>query len=274
MQCDFHLHSTKSDGRLTPAQLIDRAKHRGLDYVSLTDHDTVVGVEETVKAGLANNIGVLPGIEISSYAETEVHILAYNLDYQNPSLSADLDEVKSLRKTRNYAIVDKLRGFGICVDLDRLYEQANGKTIGRPDIADDMVRQGICTCRLSAFEEYLGFDKKAYVKSKRLTPKEAIELATRYNGIPVLAHPKNLKLSQHATIDLIKQLIGYGLRGIEADYYAHTELERKFYRSLADKYKLIVTGGSDFHDNQHGGECDFRPNKFTRKVLKLPEDTN
>lgn len=271
MICDFHLHSTKSDGILTPTDLMERAKFRELACVSLTDHDTVEGVAEAVNRGSELGLQVLSGIEISSYDNYEVHILAYNIDYLNPALTEDLKELKELRKVRNYAIVKKLAEWGILVDLDTIYAQAGDKTVGRPDIADEMVKLDIIPSRNAAFDEYLGYGKKAYVQSKRLTPREAIELALKYKGVPVLAHPKNLKLPQPVLADYVLNLKGYGLMGIEADYYSHNELERKFYRSLADKYKLIVTGGSDFHDSLHGGESAFYPNKLTRKVLGLRE---
>ncbi|MEG1527901.1 MAG: PHP domain-containing protein [Clostridia bacterium] len=271
MICDLHLHSVYSDGKLTPEKLVRRAKDRNIDCISLTDHDTISGVSQAINCGEMLGVQVLSGIEISSYEEIEIHILAYNIDYANPCLARELEELQDLRKVRNYCIAEKLATFGINIDMDEIYSQTSNKTIGRPDIADEMVKQGVSPTRNAVFDEYLGFGKKAYVRSKRLTPREAIELATRYGGSPVLAHPKNLKLAQHVVAELVANLKGFGLQGIEADYYAHTDFERKFYRSLADKYKLIVTGGSDYHDSTHGGDGVFTPNKLTRKVLNIKE---
>ncbi len=244
---------------------------RQLDAVSLTDHDTVDGVGEAVEKGAELGIKVLPGIEMSCFDATEVHILIYNLDYLNPGLNDALKYVNQLRRKRNYLIVDKLGVYGVKVDMDKIYRNASEKTVGRPDIADEMVRKGYVSSRMEAFDEYLSVDKKAYVPAKRLTPKEAIELARLYGGKAVLAHPKNLKMAQHALADYLAELVSLGLDGIEADYFSHNNFERQFYKSLADKYKLIVTGGSDFHDFSHGGEEAFYPNKLTRKILGLGE---
>lgn len=269
MICDFHLHSTKSDGKLTPTELAQKCFARNLDCASLTDHDTVCGVAEFCAEAARLGVKVLPGIEISSFEECEIHILAYNLDYTNPDLQKELEDLQLLRRKRNFAIIEKLASLNIFIDLDEIYAAAGEKTVGRSDIAEKMISQGIVESRLQAFEDYLGFGKKAYVHAKRLTPKEAIQLAVRYGGLPVFAHPKNLKYPQHAMESLVVRLKEYGLAGIEADYYSHTELERRYYKSLADKHKLIVTGGSDFHDSTHGGESTFNPNKYTCRVLKL-----
>lgn len=271
MKCDFHLHSIKSDGKLSPTEVVKRAIVRQVDAVSLTDHDTVDGVAEAMITGARLGMQVLPGIELSTYDENEIHILGYNMDFTNHEFYNRLNKVNDMRKQRNYMITDKLKEYGITVDLDALYKVAHGKIIGRPDIADDMVRQGIVTNRLEAFENYLGVGQKAYVKTKRLTPVEAIQLVNEFGGVSVLAHPKNLKLPQHTLTDLVVNLKQNGLGGIEADYFSHTTTERMFFRSLADKFKLIVTGGSDFHDFSHGGEATFSPNKVTRKVLGLKE---
>lgn len=271
MKCDFHMHSTASDGMLSPAQVTERAFQRGLDAIALTDHDTVDGIPEAMERGRELGIKVLPGIEISCFDVTEVHILIFNLDHKNEKLAGRLLHVNSLRRNRNYLIAEKLAGLGIKVDIDQIYRDAGDKTVGRPDIADEMVKNGFAATRLEAFEEYLSVDKKAYVPAKRLTPMEAVELAHEFSGKAVLAHPKNLKMPQHAMADYLSQLVGQGLDGIEADYFSHTIFERQFYKSLADKHKLIVTGGSDFHDFTHGGEEVFYPNKLTRKILGLGE---
>ena len=271
MKCDFHLHSTVSDGQLTPSEVVERAVVRQLDAISLTDHDTIAGLTEALEKGKELGIRVLPGIEMSCFDVTEVHVLIYNLDYLNADLHKKLEYVNELRRARNYMIMEKLNGFGIKIDLDNIYRNANGKTVGRPDIADEMAKSGYSSSRLDAFEEYLGVDKKAYVPAIRLTPCQAIELAHEFGGKAVLAHPKNLKMAQHTLADYLHSLVSCGIDGIEADYFSHTTYERQFYKSLADKYKLIVTGGSDFHDFSHGGEEFFSPNKLTRKILQLGE---
>lgn len=271
IKCDLHLHSTKSDGALSPTELVDMAHASGLDCISVTDHDTAAGVPEAVERGAQVGVRVLPGIEISSFEDIEIHILLYNFDYKNPALIRRIAALAENRRVRNYEITAKLKNHGVTVDLDKIYRDNDGKkTIGRPDIADDMIRQGIFHTRYEAFDEYLGVDKKAYVRSARITPKEALSFARDFGGVSVLAHPKNLKLPQAALEAFVVRLKELGLMGIEADYFSHTTAERIFYRSLADKYKLICTGGSDYHERQYApGEKFFRPGRQTRQSLDL-----
>lgn len=264
------MHSTFSDGIFTPEKLVEMAKEKKLDCISVTDHDTVGGVLRAKKA--AENLGVvcLTGMEISTLSNAkEVHVLAYNLDIGAAGFSEELKTISDFRSERNRLMQQKFDLLGIDIDIMSLKSDGS---IGRGEIAREMVRRGICSDSAEAFEKYLGVGKPCYVQTRRLTPVEAIQFALRFGGIPVLAHPKQLHMSYREFEKFLHPLVLAGLGGIEAQYFAHNSAERKFFGRMAKKYQLIVTGGSDFHDYTHGitlGQQSFSPNAFTEKVLGL-----
>lgn len=272
MKCDLHIHSNCSDGIFPPAKLVDMANERGLDCLSVTDHDTVAGVSEASARAREVGIKYVVGAELSSVQDgRDVHILVYNLDVNAQGFGADMAEIADMRNRRNIAMVQKLAEYGIKIDLDKLREQCS--TVGRAVIAREMVRLGVCRDVPEVFDKYLGTDKCCFVQTRRLTPVEAIQFGLRYGGLPVLAHPKQLRLSGNAEFEkFLKPLVQAGLAGIEAQYFTHTMAERNFYCKTAKKYKLISTGGSDFHDYTHGvelGTKSFSPNGYTRKILGI-----
>lgn len=269
MKCDLHIHSNFSDGIFTPEALIDMAKERGLDCISITDHDTFDAVLRAQRYAQEVGIKYLIGAELSSVDDCEVHMLAYNLDVTSSDFQQGINQIKDLRNQRNVAIVSKLHEHGIEVDLAALKQ--NG-SVGRAVIAREMVRLGYCADVAEVFDRYLGTDKCCFVQTKRLTPTEAIQFALRFGGIPVLAHPKQLRMDNDKFEEFLRPLVNCGLGGIEADYFTHNNSERNFYRRMAKKYNLIVTGGSDFHDYTHGielGTKSFSPSIYTRKILGI-----
>lgn len=272
MKCDLHLHSNCSDGQCSPEKLVRMAKEKGLKCISVTDHDTVDGVKRAMAEGRRRKVKVLCGVELSTvYNDTEVHILAYNIDLNADGLGERLSEIRNLRNERNKALVEKLRAHGLNISLENIVKDAN-KSIGRPDIAQELVRCGYCFSVKEAFDKYIGKGQCCYVQTRRLTPKEAILLATSYGGSAVLAHPRCLGMDEREFENFLQELVNCGLGGIEAEYFAHTTPERNYYKSMAKKYNLFVTGGSDFHDAQHGlpmGAVNYVPNATTRKVLKI-----
>ena len=270
MKCDLHLHSDMSDGKFSPETLVDMAKQRGLDCISVTDHDNFEGTRRARAYAREAGIKYVVGAELSSVSDgIDVHILAYNVDIDDPSLASAMAPVTELRDKRNQAIALKLAEHGMPIDLDGL--KAHG-FVGRPVIAREMVLLGYCKDVAEAFDKYIGAGKCCYVRTKRLTPVEAIKLTLQFGGIPVLAHPKQLHIDNRRFEDFLKPLVAAGLSGIEAEYFAHNINERSFYNRMARKYKLIVTGGSDFHDYVHGTEIGakhFSPNGYTRRVLGI-----
>lgn len=269
MKCDLHLHSTCSDGIFSPEELITFAHEKGLDCVAITDHDTVAGVQRAIDKAKQFGIHCLVGTELSCFGSCEVHILAYNVDYNSPDFAEEMAQIASYRQIRNKQIVQKLHEHGIDIDLDKLGSQGS---VGRGGMAREIVRLGYCQTGAEVFENYLGTGKCCYVQSKRLTPVEAIQFALRHGGIPVLAHPKQLHLGFDEFEKFVKPLVLAGLGGIEACYFTHNNAERKFYCKIARKYKLVITGGSDFHDYSHGvtiGDKSFSPDSYTRTILGI-----
>ncbi len=262
MKADLHLHTTCSDGAMTPTQVVRWAKNSGLELISITDHDSVSGVEEAIAEGEALGIKVIPGIEISSFSNCEIHILGYNIDYRNPDFKEELEGVKDMRKERNAAIFDKLNGLGINLDID---PTADG--IGRLNMARQMVELGFCKDINDAFENYLGSHGKVYTEVKRTTPLEAVRLIGRYGGLSSLAHPK--KYLQEGKLELlVSGLKIFRLGAIETDYPTHTEGERRALKSLADRYGLLQTGGSDFH-GEEDRHFSVEPSAKTLRALKV-----
>lgn len=270
MKCDFHMHSNCSDGIFTPEQLVEMAREKGLDCIALTDHDTVVGVKRAQKRAEELGLGFVVGTELSSVANgKEVHVLAFNLDMDASGFDEEMKRISDFRRERNRQMQQKFDENGIDIDIMSL--KSNG-SIGRGDIAREMVKRGIVKTSQEAFEKYIGPDKPCYVQTKRLTPAEAVQFALRFGGIPVLAHPRNLRMSPAEFERFLRPLVLSGLGGIEAQYFTHNNAERKFFGKMAKKYKLIVTGGSDFHDYTHGvmlGTKSFSPSNYTRTILGI-----
>ncbi len=270
MKCDFHIHSNCSDGIFPPEKLVEMAKEKDLDCIALTDHDTVAGVEQAQKKAEELGIEYLVGMEISTLsAGKEVHILVYNPDVTSAEFAEEMKKISDFRVQRNLAMQKKFDENGIDIDIMSLKSDGS---IGRGEIAREMVRKGICQNSAEAFEKYLGTGKLCYVQTRRLTPVEAIQFALRFGGIPVLAHPKNLRMRCDEFEKFLRPLVLAGLGGIEAQYFSHNNSERKFFGKMARKYKLIVTGGSDFHDYTHGvalGKQSFSPNGYTKTILGI-----
>ena len=270
MKCDLHIHSNCSDGIFSPEALVDMAKARGLDCIAITDHDTFDGVCRAKQHAEEVGLKYLVGAELSSVGDREAHILVYNVDVSSDECKQAIAQIADLRNQRNVAIVAKLREHGIEIDLDALKQ--NCVSVGRGVIAREMVKKGYCSSVAEVFEKYIGVDCPCFVQTRRLTPTEVIHFALRFGGIAVLAHPKQLHLNSEEFERFLQPLVKAGLGGIEANYFTHTISERNYYGRIAKKYKLIATGGSDFHDYVHGielGSKSFSPNGYTRTILGI-----
>ena len=242
---DLHIHSTASDGRLTPSDIVREAVERGLTYIALTDHDSVDGIAPAQAAARAfPGLKVIPGVEISTdIPQGEVHVLGYFIDYTDPELRASLKRFKNSRLRRAQGMVAKLANLGIHLDWQRVQEIAGGSSIGRPHIAQAMLEKGYIGSIRQAFTEYLSRDGPAYVEREKMTPAEAVELIVNAQGLAVLAHP----LTFNDPEAMIIELKAAGLVGIEAYYDGYTAEEINRLVGLADKHNLIATGGSDYH---------------------------
>ncbi len=272
MKCDLHLHSSCSDGALTPEQLVQRAQYCQLQCIALTDHDTLAGVARAQMEGGRLGVQVLSGVELSTVSgNKEVHILVFGLDCNDQHLISEMHKISSMRNNRNTELVARLAQHGMPIDLQAIVANSHG-SVGRPAIANEMVRLGYVSSVVEAFEKYIGKGKSCYVQTARLSPQDAISLAQRYGAVSVLAHPRNLRMSPSQCEQFVAQLVGYGLDGIESMYFSHTKTERKFYNKLARKYNLLVTGGSDYHDDTHGiqlGSMSIHPEKATILALGI-----
>ncbi len=242
---DLHIHSTASDGRLTPAEVVGEAAEKGLNYIALADHDTVDGIAAAKKAAKAfPSLTVIPAIEISTdIPQGEVHMLGYFIDYKDPEFLARLEEFKDSRLRRAEKMVAKLADLGVTVAWERVLELAGSSTIGRPHIAQAMLEKEYVPSFKDAFDEYLGHGKPAYVERDKMLPAEAVEIIIKARGLAVLAHP----LTTEDPEGLITVLKPAGLVGLEAYYGEYNDEEVEGLLALAQKHNLIATGGSDFH---------------------------
>lgn len=246
MACDLHTHTSYSDGTLSPEELIESAKAAGLNYIAVTDHDTVDGIINLYEAGIypSKDIKIIPGIEFSAHHDTQnIHILGYNIDIYNRELSDKLDEVVEARWARFSSIVEKLQKMGYDIkEADVLQVAESSTSISRSHIAQALVRKGAFSSVPEVFDAVLEKGKPAYVPHYHLEPVEIIDLIKRCGGTPVLAHPKLVYDDE-----LVEELLKSGIEGIEVYYPKHDEEDTKRYLAMAEKYHLLVTGGSDFH---------------------------
>ncbi len=262
--CDLHLHSDCSDGSLKPSEVIALSAGAGIEVAALTDHDNMAGVGEAVKAAEHYNIKCIPGIELSTYAYIEIHILGYNVPYADSTFCAKIEEILQLRKIRNEEIVRKLRAQGIKLKVGELFEDG---VKGRQYIATLLYEQGYVRSRTEAFDKYIGANKPCFVKSHRISSIDAVKLIVEYGGVPVIAHPMRYA-GRIALIDFVDELAKYGLKGIELFYPNQRVEDVKFLHDLADKYDLILTGGSDFHSAEYGALIGSVGAYLDEKALK------
>jgi predicted metal-dependent phosphoesterase TrpH len=251
---DLHIHSTASDGSLTPSEILVTAVQMGLKAIAITDHDTLSGSAAAIADGIPPGLGFLTGIEISAGAPEgyrvngSVHILGYGIDPDHMKLNALLNILKGARENRNPQIIDRLNALGMNLDAGELDRIVGEATAGRPHIAQLMMKKGIVASIDDAFDRFLGKHRPAYVEKFRVPMAEAISTIRDAGGIAVLAHPYLTGLTDPITFEAFLQTLKtMGLGGIEALYPGHTEAATAEYCRLARKYDLIISGGTDFH---------------------------
>jgi len=245
---DLHVHTTASDGSLSPSEVVRRAKTLGLKAIAITDHDTVAGVEEALKEGESYKVEVIPGIELSvDVSKGTSHLLGYFIDFRDETLWRKLRLVQRAREERNLKMLQKLKQLGIELTLEEVKAEAKDGQICRPHFALVMFKKGYVSSVDEAFERFLKKGGPAYVEKFRLSPEEAIRMILEAKGIPVLAHPFTLELEGEELERFLKGLKEHSLKGIEAYYPDHTAEQTELYERLATKYGLLLTGGTDFH---------------------------
>lgn len=258
MLADLHIHSTASDGQYAPAQVVQMAKALGLEVIALTDHDTVDGVDQAVEAGKKAGLRVLRGIELSAEEYPYLHILGCGFPADAPGLRQICEELRQRRERRKYRIRDFLRDRGLEVPLDEVEAAAAGGIIGRPHFARVMLDRGLVRTRAEAFDRYLDIPEfHALEKGRKPTARACIEIIKGAGGAAVLAHPFQVGLGDEETADLVSRLTAWGLDAIECYYTKHTPEQTEYCLSLARRFGLHVTGGSDFHGDGEKFKPDY-----------------
>ncbi len=242
---DLHVHTTASDGRFSPEEIVHKAAGLDLSAIAICDHDTIDGIAPALAAAKAfPQLKVIPGVEVSTLAPgNEVHVLGYFIDCADPDLKTTLNGLRNSRLERAKAIIAKLKDLGIAIDWQRVQELADGGSIGRPHIARVMLEKGYIASFKEAFDRYIGLGGPAYVERHKINPAEAVALIAQAGGLPVLAHP----LTVNEPEVMIAALKKAGLVGVEVYYNDYDETKRDNLARLAKKYNLIATGGSDYH---------------------------
>jgi predicted metal-dependent phosphoesterase TrpH len=246
---DLHVHSTASDGSLSPLKIIERAKEIGLRAIAITDHDTIEGSAEALGYPPWPSLEILSGIEISAHVPSgTMHILGYLLRLDDSSLRQTLKRVQEARANRNIKIVERLQELGVPIQYHELAAVSGGGQIGRPHIAQVLVHKGAARSVDEAFKRFLRKGGAAYVSRYRLLPGEAIQMILRAGGVPVLSHPFTLDVKDERDLeDLLVDLKGVGLKGMEVYYPEHGPERTTQYERLARRHGLVMTGGTDFH---------------------------
>lgn len=259
---DLHMHTNYSDGYFSPEQLILKVKDAGIDLISITDHDTVDGIAESIEIGKNHGIEVIPGLEISSdIRDREVHILGYFIDPNNFELGEYLKFFRAERVKRAARITEKLNSLGLGLTLDDVMDVAKNSAVGRPHIAKALVNKGLVSNYFEAFSKYIGNNCPAYERKVHVSPRSAFKIISDAGGLAFIAHPGNLPDT------IMVELIEAGLDGIEVVHPSHLPYQVKHYRGIVNEYFLLESGGSDFH----GGDRNDYGNlgKYTIGISKI-----
>ena len=250
---DLHVHSDISDGTLTPREVVELACNCNLSAIALTDHDTLDGIyeaQETVDnlAKQGKEIRLIPGIEITvGYKDRDIHVLGLFLDPYNTNLLKGLEAIREKRNLRNEKMINNLVNAGIDISVEALRREEGDAVLTRAHFAKHLVAHGYTKNKKEAFRKYLGSDTPYYVKRQYLTPENGIDLIHEAGGLAILAHPLLYKYNLNEIDSLIQYLHQFGLDGIEAIYSMNTGYDESNMLRICNKYKLAISGGSDFH---------------------------
>ena len=250
---DLHLHSTASDGLLSPDDLVKGVKKAGVNVMALTDHETLAGLEMAEKAAAQHDIFFIPGIEINTGGEDEIHLLVYFVHDKMKELTELLKAISKDRQNRGSRFVSRFNELGIKLALEDL-RISPGTDCNRLHFARALVSKGFVRSVAEAFDRYLAVGRPAYIPRLRLETCEVIKLARGLGTVPILAHPELIRKQPLKSLEAIRQLKEAGLMGIEAYHSKHSPTACKHWDHLARSLDLLVTGGSDFHEHQddHG----------------------
>lgn len=271
---DLHTHTCYSDGELTPDELIKHAYDKNVRTLAITDHDTIRGLKNiNYDMNILKEIKFIPGIELSAKVDKGVmHILGYGIDMDNERLNKKMNELRDNRMHACLSLMEQIkRDYGILFGYEDIINLINSNhNLGKPDLAKLCVKNGYAKNIQDAFDKYLlSSYEKVRGTNKRLTYQECINLIIESGGIPVLAHPKTLKLTEKELLILVKEMITYGLQGIEVYHSTHTIDESEFYIGMASKYDLLISGGSDYHGKNVKPDIEVGTGKGNLKIKKL-----
>ena len=259
---DLHLHTTASDGRLSPAELVARASAAGLTTISVTDHDTVAAIAEVTEAARGVNIRVVPGIEITAVDEgRDVHMLGYFFDPLSTTLATILEEQRALRVARVREIGARLAALGMPIDVESVLLAAAarpGSSVGRPQVARELVQAGYVTSVQDAFDKWLATGRPAFVPRTGPGPRAIVDTIHEAGGVASIAHPAVTKRDE-----LIAPLVEHGLDAIEVYHSDHSPEAEQSYTAMAKRLGALVSGGSDFH----GDDPTLNPSRTRRSIL-------
>ncbi|RJX27219.1 MAG: PHP domain-containing protein [Desulfurivibrio sp.] len=267
---DLHLHSSCSDGTMTPAELVREAVRAGISGVALTDHDTIEGIDEALEEGKRQGVEVLAGIEISAYLDDiPMHILGYGFRHRDAVLLQSLKKIQAARNERNEGILAKLNGLGIAATREDLRRHSRTGQTGRPHIARLLIEKKVVRTIDEAFYRYLRKGGLAYVERRRLMAADAIAMITAAGGIAVLAHPLTIDQTMLTLPAVLLEMKGIGLEGVEAYYPIYSATVRQKLIALCQQMGLLITGGSDFHGTIRNGLSLSELNKKQRTPYQL-----
>jgi len=244
---DLHIHTIHSDGSSTVEEVLDAASRKGLAAIAITDHDCLDAYPAAMELGARMGIEVIPGLELSSEIQgTDLHILGYYVDINNPTLNRKLKEMKEARYIRARKIVENLNRQGIDLRFETVLSIAGIGAIGRPHIASALLKEELVYSFREAFEKYLGYGLPAYVEKYKMHPEQVFDLVKEAGGVPVLAHPGVTGIDNR-----IDEFVRSGVMGIEAYHTEHSPDNQQNYIKIARRNGLAITGGSDFHSSSH-----------------------
>jgi len=268
---DLHIHTRCSDGVVAPEEIPHLAFEVGLEVVAITDHDAVDGIERAFAGNGYDGLEIVPGVELSATAGgADVHVLGYYIDWQDRTLLEWIAFFRQKRLERARRMVEKLRALGMDLCFETVLEMANGAAVGRPHVADALVKEELIGSYGEAFARYIGYDGPAYFPKVAISPAEAIRLIRGVGGIPVLAHPGTVQRDEW-----IPSMVRDGLMGIEVFHPMHSPIVRRYYEALAIKHGVIRTGGSDYHGEGRGRAqigCECVPRWMAENLRNLKEN--
>lgn len=245
---DLHVHSTASDGTFTPTELIEQAHRQQISAIALTDHDSVDGVAEAVAAGKAYGIEVISGVELSTeYENLEIHVVGLYIDEKNEVLCRQLQAFRDNRDNRNLKMIERLREEGYNITAEELYALHPDAVLTRAHIARFLVDTQQVKDIPMVFAKLIGDGCKCYVDRMKITPMQAVELIHEAGGFAVLAHPCLYKMKKSELEDMVTEMTASGLDAIEAVYSCNQGSDEKDYKEMAERFGLLISGGSDFH---------------------------